>query len=178
MLIRNYGLFWRLDDVYWGKPKDSGKLMGRRANKARSAAVDFREQRGVYVLYDDNFKIVYLGQAGGRNNARLFGRLKVHKRDHLAQRWSRFSWFGICPVEKFELQVGYNPANPTIKDVLDHIEGILLAAAEPPLNLQRGRFGSGVERYLQLPWDKQHDLDHEEDVTPEELGDDDVTLDE
>jgi hypothetical protein len=173
MLIRNYGLFWRLDQVYWGKQKDPGMLMGRRANQARSSAVNFREQRGIYVLYDDAFRIVYLGQAGGRNKARLFGRLKVHKRDHLAQRWSRFSWFGICPVKAAAIDESYNPQNPSIKDVLNHIEGILLAAAEPPLNLQRGRFGRSVEQFLQLPLDEHADLDTEEDVKPEELEQED-----
>jgi hypothetical protein len=174
MLIQNYGLFWRLDQVYWGKQKDAGKLLGRRATRAKSNPVDFRGQRGVYVLYDDSFKIVYLGQAGGRNNARLFGRLKVHKRDHLAQRWSRFSWFGVCPVVSDKIDEKYNPANPSIIDVLDHIEGILLAAAEPPLNLQRGRFGRGVERFLQVPLDRQQDWEDEEEVSSDEVeeGDD------
>lgn len=174
MLIQNYGLFWRLDQVYWGRQRDPGRLLGRRAKKAKSNKVDFRHQRGVYVLYDDNFKIVYLGQAGGRNRGTLFKRLRKHKRDHLAQRWSRFSWFGICPVVGDRLDERYTPASPSIEGVLNHIEGILLAAAEPPLNLQRGRFGDDVERFLQVPLDRQQDLDEEEAFADADEEDDEA----
>lgn len=148
MLIKNYGLFWRREDVNWGGPGSRGSLCGRFARRRRSPEVDFREQQGVYVLYDDNFRIVYVGQAGV-GHQRLFNRLRQHKRDHLAQRWSRFSWFGILPVLDGNLDEDAQPDEPTVEGVLDHIEAILLAAAEPPLNLQRGRFGEAVEQYLQ-----------------------------
>ncbi len=149
MLIQNYGLFWQLDKVHWGRQKNSGTLMGSAAKKKRAPDVNFREQRGVYVLYDDNFRIVYIGQAGAGNNDRLFHRLRSHKRDHLAQRWSRFSWFGLYPVDGGDIDQSYAISFGDEKGILDHIEAILIAAAEPPLNLQRGRFGSIVEQYLQ-----------------------------
>jgi hypothetical protein len=150
MLIQNYGLFWREDRVNWGKPKTRGTLEGYLTGAKRQGSVDFRDQRGIYVLYDQTFKIVYVGQAG-RGNQCLFARLKQHKRDHLAERWARFSWFGTREVtEKWVLaeDTDFDTALPA---VLDHIEGILLATAEPPLNLQRGRFGPDVEQYLQQP---------------------------
>lgn len=34
-------------------------------------------------------------------------------------------------------------------DILNHIEAILISAAEPPHNRQGGRFGDDVEQYLQ-----------------------------
>ena len=34
--------------------------------------------------------------------------------------------------------------------MLNHIEGILIHAIEPPFNGQSGRFGSKVVRYLQI----------------------------
>lgn len=150
MLIRNYGLFWSRSSVDWGYrgPGARGSLCGRYARKLKSPQIDFREQQGVYVLYDDNFKIVYVGQSGA-GSQRLFIRLRNHKRDHLAQRWSRFSWFGILPVDDGKLDVDFATEAPTVSGVLDHIEAILLAAAEPPLNLQRGRFGDNVEQYIQ-----------------------------
>jgi hypothetical protein len=66
MLIHNYGLFWRRNDVYWGKPGDLGHLQGHPARSA-FAIVDFRDQQGVYCLYDDNFHLVYVGQAGAND---------------------------------------------------------------------------------------------------------------
>lgn len=152
ILIQNYGLFWQREHVEWGwKGKgNQGRLLGRYAAKRKAAEVDFGNQWGVYVLYDDNFRIIYVGQAGGANNQRLFVRLKQHKNDPLAQRWSRFSWFGIVPVERGALKENGPQAQQPITAVLDHIEAILIGAAEPPLNLQRGRFGQKVEQSIQF----------------------------
>ena len=149
MLIRNYGLFWNRKDVFWGGVGrgNNGTLCGRATR--RSELVDFRNQQGVYVLYDDAFKIIYVGQAGA-GNQRLFVRLRQHKVDHLSQRWSRFSWFGILPVNsKNQLATISKAEKIAVDSILDHVEAILLAAAEPPLNLQRGRFGTDVVQYLQ-----------------------------
>lgn len=166
MLIRNYGLFWKRTEVDWGTRGrgGSGTLLGRYARQLRNDEVDFRQQQGVYVLYDDNFKIIYVGQVGA-SNQRLFVRLRQHKTDHLAQRWSRFSWFGILPVNNGTIDTAYKPGRQTVSEVLDHIEAILLASAEPTLNLQRGRFGQDVEQYI------QHIADDDEGEDEEEEGD-------
>ncbi len=149
MLIKNYGLFWRLDQVFWGWQGVAGHLNGVEAKNRSAAAVDFREQQGVYVLYDQSFKMVYVGQAGANDNQRLFDRLKQHTRDQLAERWSRFSWFGVRAVnQNGKLRVENMAAHAEMGDVLNHIEGILIAAAEPPHNRQGGRFGDAVEQYL------------------------------
>jgi hypothetical protein len=150
VLIQNYGLFWKLKRVDWGAPGRGlrSTLPGTYAKALRADPVEFRDQRGVYVLYDDNFRVVYIGQAG-RGGARLLPRLRKHCTDHLADRWSRFSWFGILPVVDGVLDVEAAIPVPAIADVLNHIEAILIAAAEPPLNLQRGRFGPAVQQYLQ-----------------------------
>lgn len=150
MLIQNYGLFWHISRVNWGAGRKRGTLNGYLVGAKREGCVDFRMQRGIYVLYDDNYKIIYVGQAG-RGSQNLFSRLKQHRKDHLAERWSRFSWFGIVPVtEDWELDDDDEIEFDTnLSAVLNHIEVILLATAEPPLNLQRGRFGNDVEKYLQ-----------------------------
>lgn len=147
MLVQNYGLFWRRDDVHWGY---GGHLKGVLSTNKTDGPVDFRAQQGVYALYDQSFHLVYVGQAGANDNRRLFDRLKDHTRDALADRWSRFSWFGVRWVKQDgELSAEKDAAHPQIGDVLNHIEAILIYAAEPPLNRQGGRFGDSVEQYFQ-----------------------------
>lgn len=151
MLIRNYGLFWRRQFVFWGRPGVSGHLKGCQANAITKGEIDFRYQQGIYCLYDDNFKFVYVGQAGSNDQQRLFDRLKQHKADQLADRWAKFSWFGIRSVNKNgELSAEKSKSHPSIGDVLNHIEAILIAAGEPPHNRQGGRFGQNVTHYRQF----------------------------
>jgi hypothetical protein len=92
---------------------------------------------------------VYVGQAGGKNNQRLFDRLKQHREDAVSERWSRFSWFGILQTTSIGLKAEKKALHPEVGDVLNHIEAILIAAAEPVQNRQGGRFGEQVEQYLQ-----------------------------
>lgn len=150
MLIQNYGLFWKRSWIHFGAGSNRGHLKGTRVGHLTSTPIDFRDQQGVYCLYDDNFRLVYVGQAGGRNDQRLFIRLRQHRDDFVAARWTIFSWFGIRRVlQSGRLQAIRNSAHPAIGDVLNHIEGILIAAAEPVHNRQGGRFGDSVEQYLQ-----------------------------
>ncbi|MDE2201079.1 MAG: GIY-YIG nuclease family protein, partial [Rhodospirillales bacterium] len=101
-------------------------------------------------LYDQNFKVVYVGQTGG-GEQRLLARLRQHRRDHLSQRWSRFSWFGILPVSTDgNLKAKFTPARPSTMSVLNHIEAIVIAVSEPPLNRQGGKFGETVKQYIQV----------------------------
>jgi hypothetical protein len=124
-------------------------LKGVPAKEPSASPADFRDQAGVYVLYDDNFRLVYIGQAGAGNQY-LFSRLKHHKKDALADRWTRFSWFGIRWVRKNgRLALGASQRFIKSGDILNHIEAILISAAEPPHNRQGGRFGEEVEQYLQ-----------------------------
>lgn len=149
MLIRNMGLFWKRADVFWGRPKNKGALKGIKRSAKRGDAIDFWEQSGVYALYA-NYRLVYVGQAG-RGNKRLGSRLRKHTRDDLAGRWDTFSWFGLHDVTTGGVLSG-TAVNRSAKanEILDIVEGILIAAAEPPLNRQGGRFGDGVDRYLQV----------------------------
>ena len=160
MLFQNYGLFWREDRIQWGSPGkgNQGQLLGYEAVK--KGAVDFRLQRGVYALYDENFQILYVGQAG-YGNKRLYDRLHNHTTDHLGERWHRFSWFGIDPVEKFDDEFALKqtePKTPQVNEVLNHLEAILIAAAEPRLNRQGGKFGKAIQFFQ---WE---DEDEEEEI--------------
>ncbi len=148
MIFSNYGLFWRADRVNWGSPGNKGTLSGYRTDK--DGEVDFRNQRGVYVLYDESYELLYAGQAG-YGNQRLYDRLRAHRFDHLGERWTRFSWFGIDRVKGRsgkKVLVEEEPKAPDVAGVLNHMEGILIASAEPRLNKQSGRFGD-AEAYYQ-----------------------------
>lgn len=148
MLIHNYGLFWNASDIFWGAGSKAGRLLGVPASNTTSEPVDFREQSGVYVLYAD-YELVYVGQVGS-GNQKLFARLKQHTRDSLAGRWNKFSWFGIRWVKKNgDLASEADGKHSTQADVLNHIEAILIHAAEPKQNRQGGRFGDEVVQYLQ-----------------------------
>ena len=148
-LISSLGLFWREDYVFWGAGNQSGRLLGVPATNRTAKPIDFREQIGIYVLYSD-YKIIYVGQSGS-GEQKLFARIKQHRKDDLAGRWNRFSWFGTRRVFYRTRLSGVGEAfNPTRYGVLDHIEGILIHACEPPLNGQDGRFGINVKRYLQI----------------------------
>ena len=147
-IIATMGLYWRTDDVFWGRPKNPGSLLGRPANRLKSDPVDFRDQVGLYVLYAD-YRIVYVGQTGS-GGQKLFVRMRQHRNDHLAGRWNQFSWFGVLRVlgDK-KLSVEKNALHPSLGSALNHIEGVLIQAAEPPQNRQSGRFGETVQQYLQ-----------------------------
>ncbi|MEL6497154.1 MAG: hypothetical protein AAGJ54_13120 [Planctomycetota bacterium] len=152
-MIKTVGLFWRRDGVNWGYQGKAGTLLGVRSEGV-SRQVDFREQTGVYVLYSD-YKIVYIGQAGS-GNQKLFIRLRQHCKDDLAERWDRFSWFGLRAVNKSgKLANEAAGVFGNRKLILDHIEAILIHACEPPLNRQGGKFGRQVSRYLQH-WDREN----------------------
>ncbi|WP_156387810.1 GIY-YIG nuclease family protein [Methylobacterium sp. Leaf399] len=163
-IIKNYGLRWTRDSVNWGERGRAGTLDGKLATIKSSEIVDFREQIGIYVLYEPGFIPVYTGQAGV-GTARLFARLKNHQNDHLRDRWNCFSWFGFRAVtESGELSERQNPEAMTsisYADALSEIEGILIEVLEPRLNKQGARWQQNAKEFVQepaeAPWDK---VDH------------------
>ena len=155
MTIKNFGLMWDRESVRWvGTRGNAGRLMGQGSigKPIRDQLeVNFREQIGVYILYRNEI-VVYVGQAGA-GNSNLFSRLKNHMSDHLANRWDKFSWFGVRRVNRNgTLSQATGELNRTLKssEVLDLLEGLLINVVEPPLNKQGAKW-SGVEQYFQLP---------------------------
>lgn len=149
-VIKNYGLMWRRDAVHWGRPgqRTRGVLEGRRSGEI----VDFHDQIGVYVLYDESRRPIYVGQAG-QGNARLYNRLNSHRKNHLAHRWQYFSWFGLLSVNKNGSLSGRDAPSKrvsgTLRSTLNEIEGVLIAATEPVFNKQGAKF-RGIARYRQV----------------------------
>lgn len=161
-MIQNYGLFWSRDGVHWsfgrgGRGAFRGSLKGEFVQNRIPEVVDFREQVGIYCLYDNNFKLLYVGQAGF-GNATLFDRLRSHTGNDLAERWTKFSWFGLKPVileEQKAHRLADIPQNQfDVRQVLNSLEGILIVGAEPPLNRQGPRFGE-AQKFAQH-WDDEH----------------------
>ena len=161
-MIQTYGLHWRADRVSWGRPGvgNSGTLLGAASRSSRARAVDFRYQRGIYALYAD-YELIYVGQTGAGDD-RLFKRLKMHRTDHLSERWNRFSWFGTQRVTKsYRLSTDTARLVQTVESALNIMEAVSIAISEPRLNLQRGRW-SVATKYFQF-WQR----------TAEELGEED-----
>lgn len=98
MLIKNFGLFWRRDEVDWrpGKGKRRAfQLLGRRGtNLPGLRLADFRKQQGIYILYGP-YGPHYVGLTRKQG---LGKRLKDHLSDNLGRDWDRFSWFGFQQV--------------------------------------------------------------------------------
>lgn len=154
MIIRNYGLHWKREHINWGGRGrgNAGDLSGRLVDKVKSPEVDFRWQSGIYVL-QDRFVPIYIGQTGSGNDNRLFNRLKSHAWNRLAERWDRFSWFGIAPVIDGEVVPSDDhKVSTTVRHVLDHVEGVLISITEPAQNRQGARFGE-AEQYRQIVWE-------------------------
>jgi len=155
-LIKNFGLFWHIENVDWGNTGHGrpGVLLGRTTKQPN---VDFAHQIGIYALYDSNFSLVYVGQCNERNNGDgLKARLAEQRRD-LPGRWDRFSWFGLKRVSKekdksgnYTLVEPNDSEHPDRQTILNHMEGILIFSAEPPLNGQKAKWKGHTTQYYQI----------------------------
>jgi hypothetical protein len=93
----------------------------------------------------------------------IFKRLKQHRRDHLRNRWSLFSWFGFFKVGvNNELLVRDRTKELktilTLEDSLNELEAILIQVLEPRLN-RKGPNWIKAEEYLQSPTNSEEDED-------------------
>jgi hypothetical protein len=166
--IRNYGLLWERKYIHYGWQGSSGHLNGYRKGYPE---VDFREQSGVYVLYDKDMLPVYVGQAG-KGNANLFNRLKQHESDHLWNRWNYFSWFGLCKANKSgNLSLTESPdrtISGKLHDALDDIEGVLIQVIETKLNKQGPKW-KGVHQFWQLVDENVEETTHDDLLERQEI---------
>ena len=138
--LEAFGVYWERSRVIWaGKPR----LFGRAHPKADR--VDLAGQQGVYLLYDENRVVVYVGQAAKQS---IGQRLAQHTVDRLTGRWQRFSWFGIRPVAEDGKLGSVAAGKITPKQLISTLEALLIEALEPRQN-RAGSSYSG-EEYIQV----------------------------
>ena len=74
-------------------------------------------------------------------NQNLGRRLRQHTSDRLTGRWTRFSWFGIYPVEENgDLRKSADFSNVETGIVIATMEAVLIEGLEPRQNRKRGDF--------------------------------------
>jgi hypothetical protein len=168
MIFQNFGIFWDLRLVDFGRRGrgSPGSLKGYRSEqhaediaeeqpekkkriKKTPLVVDFSTQVGVYILHNRDRSIVYIGQTR-RNSGSLLSRLREHSHGDLKGRWTHFSWFGLEPIKdgKISPEPSDPPKNILKSAVLNHLEGMLIAMIEPPLN-KRGPNWKDTQKFLQ-----------------------------
>ncbi len=171
--VANFGHFWRRDGVKFGKPGEgnAGSLVGFFGSLRNPARVEFEDQIGVYVLYTDDREVIYVGQPGS-GSKRLLSRLRTHTRDHLRDRWTYVSWFGLRQHNTSELyrpnvigrlsdkQKPETKFSGTNSDALDELEAVLIQLFEPRLNRRNSKWKDAQE-FRQ--WDDSFDSADEDD---------------
>jgi transcriptional regulator with XRE-family HTH domain len=135
-LIRSFGILWDREFVDWATSVP--RLLG--VKQAGSKPVNFAEQAGIYVLYDQS-RPIYVGQAGDK---RLAARLKEHTRGRFASRWNRFSWFGVRDVnpESGELEATPNRQEVSPGVLITTMEALLIESLEPTQNRRGGDYNA------------------------------------
>jgi hypothetical protein len=149
--IKNFGFMWERDKVDWGRrgPGGSSSFKGVMVHN-RKRVVEFADQMGIYVLYDKFEQPVQVGQS-----KLILKRLRDHRRDHLRNRWSLFSWFGFYQVSKntnallVKDQATELRRTLTLEESLNELEAILIQVLEPRLN-RKGPNWIEAEEYLQI----------------------------
>lgn len=162
MLVREYGLFWRADEIDWTPGRGTRKrfrLLGRcGANRPRLRVSDFRYQQGIYILYG-NYGPHYVGLTRKQG---LGKRLKDHLADDHAGYWDRFSWFGFCRVLKRSDNMGIRElstlASVTLADpnvLIGDVEALLIKAMD--LRNKANMSFSGGTEWIQVKRDEATD---------------------
>lgn len=138
--VNAFGMYWRREKVLW---KTAPRLLGQQ--QAGSAAVDFCQQKGVYLLHDGS-SVVYVGRT---TDQPLGTRLNQHTFDRLNGRWDRFSWFGIFSVNESGDLSDAPPDVFNVENLIATMEALLIEGLEPPQNRKRGDDFRAVE-FLQV----------------------------
>lgn len=155
LTIKNFGHYWSRDLIDWGwrGKGNQGSLKGCRKADGKDYVADFREQIGIYLLFNSEREVVYLGQTG-KGTQRLFIRLRQHAHGQMRDRWTNFSWFGFLGFDsKTKKLVEAQDPDKAVQGshiaALDEIEAILLQVLEPRLNKQGPKWGKDTLEMFQ-----------------------------
>jgi len=168
MLIRTYGLFWRVEEIDWYPKRGGGRnqiprfaLLGRvgASRGANLRVCDFHDQRGIYVLYG-NYGPHYVGLSSERG---LGSRLREHLTDTHSDAWDRFCWFGFRGVRNGRNTLGLYDLAPIAvnkrvnqREMIRELEAMLIAGMGLS-NIRPGRFPVGHE-WIQVRRDERDTL--------------------
>jgi hypothetical protein len=140
-VVNAFGMFWDRSKVLW---EAQPRILGQQ--QAGSTEVNFCEEKGVYLLHDSQ-GVVYVGRVSDQNLGR---RLYQHTVDRLTGRLTRFSWFGVYPVEQNGmLKTTVDFSRVDINVVIATMEAVLIEGLEPRQNRKRGDDFQAVE-FLQF----------------------------
>lgn len=139
-LINAFGMYWSRANVLW---TPTPRILGQQ--QSASTAVDFCNQKGVYLLHDGR-AVVYVGRT---TDQPLGLRLRQHTVDRLNGRWDRFSWFGVYPVAENGAVATAAGGTYDLSTLIVTMEALLIEGLEPPQNRKRGDDFKAVE-FLQV----------------------------
>jgi hypothetical protein len=128
-VVNAFGMFWERSKVFW---RNNPGILGQQ--QVGSTEVDFSPQKGVYLLHDAQ-GVVYVGRA---TDQYLGQRLFQHTTDRLGGRWTRFSWFGVYPVQEDGSLETTADFQLSIDIVIATMEAVLIEGLEPRQNRRRG----------------------------------------
>jgi hypothetical protein len=161
--VTHYGLFWSERDVLWsgkkgsptqlkGRPKTRLERRGRPSAAEVAQANNYADYVGVYCLYWGG-RLIYVGEAGlGDKETTLLSRLKSHRKNHLADRWEEFSWFGCSKAE-------LERTNLSAHDCFAQMEAVLISVTNPGSNKQNGTFANAAQVFQVPDLKAEGDLD-------------------
>jgi hypothetical protein len=152
MIIKNIGYMWHRKYVDW---QHDYKLIGY-PERGKERPVDFAYQAGIYVLYNHNADVLYVGQAGRGETTGLYHRLKDHTNDELFCLWERFTWFGFYSVDVIEngSASAFNEnidVSTDVNELMNVIESLIIRVHRPPFNKSVGHI-HGEKDKNQIEW--------------------------
>ncbi|WP_299375217.1 GIY-YIG nuclease family protein [uncultured Tateyamaria sp.] len=157
-IFSSFGHYWRRDLVDWDE--HSAPISGCLTRHSITPDINIRRQKGIYVLWDNQRRPVYVGQVGkGKTPSRtFFARLKEHLTGQISDRWTHFSWFGILPYDEkghASADIEAEIAGVSFETGLNQLEAILMSVIEPPFN-SKGPQWAGAAQYYQ--WSEYEDV--------------------
>ena len=171
LFIKDYGLFWKRDDVWWGKRGNQQKaeFKGELPDQPNAELVELHKEIGFYMLYNINSidgipyhsdELVYCGFSGRDDNQEraLFHRIKQHQQPSkpLYKKWNYFSWFSIATLQgNGRLNRRDTEITGSRIDFLRQIEATIINISCPTNNKDRGNFVD-AQKYLQPPHPYPH----------------------